>query len=255
MKINLITKISLAALFTAIAIILTRFLSIIDIPAIPFLRVSLAPSFVVFSGMILGPLYGGIVGLLSDVIGFFLFNRGAFAYNYLFSIAPILNGVIAGLLMYIYPRIKTKLNRIPFIQILSFVALNIGITLFFHFNSEFILFGKQYALNFSSRMLIICLSYLLTVLYFSIYSYCFFYKFKGNNDKLVYLNTTSLCILFSLVATQICLNVPIKVFYFQIDPLVILGTQLLSTLIEIGFGTFLIIPLYDIAVKKLNKRI
>ncbi|MEG0529687.1 MAG: hypothetical protein RR578_05070, partial [Bacilli bacterium] len=179
----------------------------------------------------------------------------AFAYNYLFSIAPILNGVIAGLLMYIYPRIKTKLNRIPFIQILSFVALNIGITLFFHFNSEFVLFGKQYALNFSTRMLIICLSYLLTVLYFSIYAYCFFYKFKGNKDKLIYLNTTSLCILFSLVATQICLNVPIKVFYFQIDPFLILGTQLLSTLIEIGFGTFLIIPLYDIALKKLNKRI
>ena len=73
MKISQVQKITLSALFLALIIILTRITPLQNIPVIPWIRISLGPALIIFSSLILGPIYGAIVGALSDILGIVLF--------------------------------------------------------------------------------------------------------------------------------------------------------------------------------------
>lgn len=58
-------------------------------------KISFGSVFVILSGILCGPLLGGITGFTADFIGFMLSPKGA--YNPLFSIVVALIGVIAGI--------------------------------------------------------------------------------------------------------------------------------------------------------------
>ena len=62
MKLDTVQKITLSGIFLALVIIFTRFLAIQYIPVIPFVRISLGPALIIFSSLLLGPVYGGIIG-------------------------------------------------------------------------------------------------------------------------------------------------------------------------------------------------
>lgn len=51
----------------------------------------------IIGGLILGPIYGALMGLISDNVGFMLFATGV--YNPLFSLSAIAWGLIPGLLL------------------------------------------------------------------------------------------------------------------------------------------------------------
>lgn len=249
-KMSHIQKITFSALCVAITVILVRFISVIDIPAIPFVRISFGPTFIVFSSMIVGPIYGGIIGLLSDVVGFFLFNRSVLGYNPLFSLVNVLYGVIPGLLMLLSA--KMSKNKIPFIQITVLSILSIIITCFCFMVSSFTMYGKEYVLTFNSRMIILGITYAIVLVYFGIYFYATLFKYRGNEEKIIAFNIISSNILVTLFVSQLVVNVLIKMFVFEMDFFVIFGTQAISTCLETALGTYFIIPLYLIVKKKLN---
>ena len=87
-KLSQIQKITMAAVMIVLTIIFTRLLSIQNIPVIPFVRISLGPAVVILASLILGPIYGGIVGGAADILGIVLFPNG-------FDINPILTIVYA----------------------------------------------------------------------------------------------------------------------------------------------------------------
>lgn len=89
-----IRKIIISALLLASTIVINRFLSInTSILSIGFTFVPL-----MLSGIILGPKYSLLIGLLADLIGALLFPFGAYFFGY--TISGALTGLIYGLFLY-----------------------------------------------------------------------------------------------------------------------------------------------------------
>ena len=74
-KLSLTSKICLAAVFIVLATIFQKVVAINYIAVIPFLRISFGgPAIIIFSSILLGPWFGLLVGLGSDVLGYFIFD-------------------------------------------------------------------------------------------------------------------------------------------------------------------------------------
>lgn len=69
------------------------------------LGISLTYLFFALISLIYGPVAGLTVGLLSDILGFFLFDRSGLAFNFLYTIQAMMAGFIYGLCLY-----KTKIS-------------------------------------------------------------------------------------------------------------------------------------------------
>lgn len=105
----------LGSLFIALSIALTRFFSaVIPLGGLPALRVGLGPIPIIMASFILGPQWGFIVGILSDVIGATLFPQGAPIF--LIFVAQGLYGVLP-----YYLKLLFKGNS--FIAVLATVSL------------------------------------------------------------------------------------------------------------------------------------
>ena len=239
-KFNVVTKIALTALFTAITIILTRLISIQNFAPIQFIRISLGPSMLIFAGLVLGPIYGGIAGLLSDVIGFFLFDTSGFGYNPLLSITYLGYGLLPGLLIYLF-RFNKKYH-FPFIQLIGLLALDIFAIIFFTQNNSLTLYGKVYELNDVLRYGFIGGTILITFIYFSLY-FLFSRTIKKEEEK-IYLSNISAIVLITLVLFQLIIGGTIKAFMFEVDFLFLFASQVVATMIEMLLGTYLVFVLY-----------
>lgn len=101
-------KITMAALFAALSIVLTRYFSIlIPLQGVPSLSLELGGVPVMISGILLGPVTGGVVGLASDLLGFLINSRGG-PYHPGFTLNAILTGMLPGILFWWYRRNNPK---------------------------------------------------------------------------------------------------------------------------------------------------
>lgn len=100
-------KVVYLAFLIALSIILTRLLSLrIAIGGVEGIRIGFGGLPIIFAGVIFGPLAGGIVGALSDILGFMINPMGAYMPH--FTLTSFLTGFIPGLLtMYLF---KSNLN-------------------------------------------------------------------------------------------------------------------------------------------------
>ena len=69
------------------------------------LGISLTYLFFALISLIYGPIAGFTVGLLSDVLGFFLFDRSGLSFNFLYTIQAMMAGFVYGLCLF-----KTKIS-------------------------------------------------------------------------------------------------------------------------------------------------
>ncbi|WBW50298.1 folate family ECF transporter S component [Peptoniphilus equinus] len=83
-----------AAILTALSIILTRFLSIM---LTENLRIGFGSLPIMISGMMFGPLVGGLTGLVADIIGVLINPQGAFHLG--FTLSSVLTGALPGLVV------------------------------------------------------------------------------------------------------------------------------------------------------------
>ena len=111
-------KVVYLGLFIAITVILSRFLSI----QLSFLKITFSFIPIALASMIFGPIYGGIVAGLEDLIGAILFPRGAFFLG--FTLSAILVGIIYGVIL--YKKTKTTMR---FVVASSIIAVLIHIIL------------------------------------------------------------------------------------------------------------------------------
>ncbi|MCT4597025.1 MAG: folate family ECF transporter S component [Vallitalea sp.] len=93
-----------SGLLIAISIILTRVFGImVPVAGVSALRISFGMIPVYIASFLFGPLMGGLVGMISDLIGFMLNPMGG-AYFPGFTLSAILIGIIPGLLMKLVKR-------------------------------------------------------------------------------------------------------------------------------------------------------
>jgi len=88
----------LMALLTSLSIILTRIASIrIAFAGVEGIRIGLGDLPVILAGITFGPFSGGMVGALSDVVGYFINPMGAYMPH--FTLVKALSGIIPGIMM------------------------------------------------------------------------------------------------------------------------------------------------------------
>lgn len=89
-------SIVLSGVFIATSIVLTRFFAFMLMGGTIRLSIGAVP--IVMAGAMLGPVYGGLVGIVADVVGVMLFPQGTPFPG--FTLSSMLQGVIPGLLVY-----------------------------------------------------------------------------------------------------------------------------------------------------------
>lgn len=105
-----------AALLTALAVVLKAFLDIKINPAGVYIKsINFSVTVIMYSGILLGPTYGGLCGGLTDFLSFIL--QGSGAYNPVFSLSSAATGIIPGLFYK-----KFDLQKKSFWQALACVA-------------------------------------------------------------------------------------------------------------------------------------
>lgn len=114
-----------SSLLTAISIILTRLFAVmVPLAGLPALRLSFGQIPLAITGILFGPLAGGIAGAVADLAGVMINPHGAFFPG--FTLSSILWGVLPGL---IYKIINKGKIRINFNIINAFVIVLLGIGL------------------------------------------------------------------------------------------------------------------------------
>lgn len=106
-------------LLIALQVVLTRFLGI----ETPIVRVSFGFLPLALSGMLFGPLVGGVTGAAADIVGMLIFPKGAYFPG--FTVSTALSGVVYGFFLYKKP--KSLLNiSISAIAITLFINLGLN---------------------------------------------------------------------------------------------------------------------------------
>ncbi len=115
----------LLALFAAISIIFTRFLSFyLPIVAINTVRISLGNIPIALAGLLLGPFAGAATGIVADVVGTTMFSP----YGYFpgFTLSAALVGFIPGILKF-YIKDLNRYRNVLIIILISEIITSIGL--------------------------------------------------------------------------------------------------------------------------------
>lgn len=85
----------------ALSVILTRILSIrIAIGGVEGIRIGFGGLPIIFVGIVFGPLAGGLVGAIADIIGYVINPMGAYMPH--FTLTSFLTGFIPGIIIYYF---------------------------------------------------------------------------------------------------------------------------------------------------------
>lgn len=238
-RIKPILKITLSALFIALTIVCSKFIPISNVFNLPFLRISLGPTILIFASILLGPIYGAITGLLSDLVGF-IFDTTGYAYNPLFSLTYLLYGLVPALLLLL---LKKNKSSKPIVQIVSFTIINVFIICFFLMNNSIAPYGgKEYPLTLETKLIVIFSSLLITALYFVIYI-ILYKKFKTKENRIV-LNNISIINFIALIFIQLFVGIVVKKITYEVDIIVLIGSQIIVTTIELLISNYLVSIFY-----------
>ncbi len=112
-----------AGLLTAISIVMTRFMYFfIPLGGAQTLRISFGELPLMLSGLLFGPVVGGVTGAAADLIGVVINSQGAFHPG--FTLSSILWGAIPGLFYLLFKKAKSYEKIYSFRNIL----LAVGVT-------------------------------------------------------------------------------------------------------------------------------
>lgn len=138
-----------AAFLTAVSIVLTRFFAI---PILPSIRIGFGGVPIFISGVLFGPIVGGITGVAADLIGMLINPMGAYHPGFTFS--AFLDGAIPGLFAIYYRKNSKDGSFITFPKIL-FIEAVLGIVTGLVLNTLWLtqLLGKGFLILLPARAL------------------------------------------------------------------------------------------------------
>lgn len=154
------------ALLIALNIILSRFLSVrIPLGGAEGLRIGFGSLPVIFAGVFMGPVAGGIVGAVGDMIGYFINPIGAYMPH--FTLTAALRGIIPGLIILLVLRAKNEVGIFPLFMAVCLTLITVEIFMIPYFIET--LFGVFRAVTVPPRIIQNIISIpVFTVLLFSL---------------------------------------------------------------------------------------
>lgn len=160
-----------AALLTAVSIVLTRFFSVmLPLGGLPALRVGLGSIPLILSGILFGPLVGGMVGALSDVIGYAI-NPAGGAFFPGFTLTAALYGILSGVLVKNVKIQRSKWN-FNYLNALVMIAFAAGVLMLLVLSDSLLLvdgrwqFGDAMALPILIATVVVTLLFVLLPFFF-----------------------------------------------------------------------------------------
>lgn len=178
-KTNLTTihKISLAGLFLAFVIVLQKVVAVNYISFAPFIRISLGgPALIIFSSILLGPIYGAFIGLGSDLLGYLIFDPGN---NPLYPQITAIYTLLGFASYFVFSLVFNLKNRrlMTIVEIISFAVIWLLISGFVIYNSQITLFFSTYDVPLLAKILIPSVS---LIIFVGLVVFSFLYKGKNN---------------------------------------------------------------------------
>ena len=158
-NLTVIQKICLSGLFMAIAVILQKVVAVNYLAFAPFVRVSLGgPALIMFSSVLLGPVYGLFVGIASDLLGYFIFDASGYPpFLQITAIYAVLGFVSYFVFSLVYSLKNTRVLTV--VEIIFVTLMWLAISLYMIFNNEILLFNPPaYQLTVLSKALVISVS-------------------------------------------------------------------------------------------------
>ena len=128
-------------LLTALTIIASRYLKI-EIGTM--IRLNFSSSFIMLSGIWLGPVAGALVGLVSDLLGCLV---GGYAINPMYSLMPVMVGVFAALCVPIF-----KQHKNIFVYAIVIFGITLVASSFYGTWALSVYYGSPYWPNFWTRL-------------------------------------------------------------------------------------------------------
>jgi len=178
-----------ASLLTAISIILTRvFAVMVPLGGLPALRLSFGEIPLIITGILFGPIAGGLSGAVADLIGVTINTTGGFFPG--FTISSILWGAIPGLFYLVIKKTKVRINyNIVNSVVIIILAVALGNLLFT--NGIISLQNGKLSLSISPLYGVLLVLFILIVLAFIIVPAFATRKYKGEEslysiDKIIF---------------------------------------------------------------------
>ena len=194
-----IQKICLAALFMSLTVILQKVVAINYIPVIPFVRLSFGgPALIMFSSILLGPIYGAFVGLGSDLLGYLIFDPRTYPPYLQITAIYTLLGFVSYFVFSFVANIKNR-KLMFIIEGVSFAAIWLAISLFVILNNQVTLFSSTYDIPLLCKILVPSIAGLIFI---GLMLFSILYKGKDDNPLISPLHicfASFICDLFVLV--------------------------------------------------------
>lgn len=245
MKLSPVVKISLSGLILALVIIFTRFLSVQNIPFLPFVRISIGPALIIFASILLGPIYGGIIGGASDILGIFLVpNALGYPINPWFTLVYTGLGILPWC---IYKLVKLIKNDKVSLIVMGAILLGLWLFVVIYGSRQNYILDKEFTL--SAKLIIFVLSFLMiagTIILIILI------KHHYDNEVLSPYNIAILSIIVEVVVMLLA-NSFAKSFFFGIEFKIVFFMQAIIFFIDIPMNTILISYLLKLANKVFNK--
>lgn len=237
-----IQKICIVGLFIAIVTILQKVLAINYIPIVPFLRISLGgPAVIIFSSILLGPVYGLLIGAASDVLGYFLLDPKMLGFFPQITAIYGLLGFASFFVFWLFKKIKNEKIMI-IIESSVFALLLAGVSIFLFLNNNLQLYSSTYTLELWQKILIISVMVALFVLVL-LTSLVFSKKFKDEDLPIKPTSISFSCFIIEILV-MVLFGTLMKgiAFGFKTYPMILI-CQIIVMFINIPLNTWLIILL------------
>jgi len=122
-----IQKMTLASMLVALGVIMASpaFSFVIPLFGVPAVRIDLIAIPIIIAGILLGPVFGLGIGILTDVLGYLLFTHAFGPYHVGFTINLALTGLISGAIFTLFTK-KKPFSSMSIINILTLSILSIS---------------------------------------------------------------------------------------------------------------------------------
>ena len=196
-------RLTTSSLLIALSIVLQR---VFVFPMGPTIyRISLANVPIIFASLLMGPIYGGIVGALSDFIGAFLIPSGTF------FVWPFISATLYGVLPYLLLLLIKKLPKI--VKMISFhvvaLALYVFVVIYISINNNVIygfVDGNALYLEFSPLFRALSLT-VLTLIGIGLSGGILLFQLKNKGKNTNSITSGPVNLAFALLITRIILDV------------------------------------------------
>lgn len=242
-KLSNVQKITLAAMLLVLTILGTRLPALISIPSIPFVRLSLGPSLIILSSILLGPLYGALIGAGSDLLGLVIFpSTGLSNINPFITIIYGCLGILPWLLVFLTKKIRFTFKQ-PWIIYGVMLLLWVFVLVFLLMNNSITLYGgKVYEFDTLSKTLILSISFILMI---AMGISLFFVNKQFQKKVLEHPNLPSPyeIAFVSLICEFILMLIVgslVKSFMYEVDFLFIFFAQCIVFFIDVPLNTFVV---------------